>query len=100
MRTARARRLIAIGAIVFALVHTAWARNYQEASELAEIFKANGVGGAFVLFERETDTMLVWNEARAKERFAPARGSNESFSESVQIGEVLRSTHGAFVRHE
>ena len=72
MRTARARRLIAIGAIVFALVHTAWARNYKEASELAEIFKANGVGGTFVLFDRETDTMLVWNEARAKERFAPA----------------------------
>jgi beta-lactamase class D OXA-50 len=61
-----------IGATLFALCHPAWARTYREVSELAEVFKGNAVTGTFVLFDREADTIFVWNEARAKERFAPA----------------------------
>jgi beta-lactamase class D len=45
---------------------------YREAPELAQIFQEQGVAGTFVLFDVAADTMLVWDEARAKKRFTPA----------------------------
>jgi len=72
MTTARARRLLLIGATIVALSHPAWARSYKEVLEFAEVFKANAVNGTFVLLDSEADTMFVWNEARANERFTPA----------------------------
>jgi beta-lactamase class D len=48
------------------------ARTYREAPELAKIFQAQGVSGTFVLFDVAADTVLVWDEARAKKQFTPA----------------------------
>ena len=66
------KRLLVVGALLFALAHATAARTYKEVSELGKIFESNGVAGTFVLFDREADAMFVWNEARAKERFIPA----------------------------
>ncbi|MEP6821435.1 MAG: class D beta-lactamase [Chthoniobacterales bacterium] len=64
---------------LFLLVLALWipaqtvsAQTFREVSGLGELFRAQGVTGTFVLFDREADTMLVWNEARAKKRFTPA----------------------------
>jgi len=48
------------------------AQGVKEVPELGKPFQASGVVGAFVLFDREADTMFVWNEVRARERFVPA----------------------------
>ena len=48
------------------------ASSFKEVPELGSIFEKNAVAGTFVLLDRETDTMFVWNEARAKQRFIPA----------------------------
>jgi beta-lactamase class D len=48
------------------------ARNYREAPELAKCFTSHGVQGTFALLDLEADIVMVWNEARAKERFIPA----------------------------
>lgn len=48
------------------------AQSVREISKLGEFFKAQGVNGTFVLFDREADTLLVWNEARTEKRFTPA----------------------------
>ena len=45
---------------------------FKEVPELGKFFAENGVQGTFVLFDREADTMFVWNEARARKRFIPA----------------------------
>src|SRR6187401_2370058 len=55
-----------------ALLHSLPARTYQEVPGLAKCFQDQEVGGTFVLFDVGTDTMFVWNEARAKKRFTPA----------------------------
>ena len=39
---------------------------------MGELFRAQALTGTFVLFDREADTMLVWNETRARKRFTPA----------------------------
>lgn len=64
--------LVALIALLSLLAQTALAQNFREVSRLGELFQKNGVTGTFVLFDRETDTMLVWNESRAKKRFTPA----------------------------
>lgn len=48
------------------------AQTYREAAELGALFKTQAVTGTFVLYDREADTMFVWNEVRAKKRFIPA----------------------------
>ena len=48
------------------------ARTFREAPELAKIFTDNGVQGTFVLLDPATDTVVVLNETRAKQRFTPA----------------------------
>jgi beta-lactamase class D len=53
-------------------LHSLPARTYREVAELEQVFKGQGVAGTFVLYDVATDTMLVSNEARAKQRFAPA----------------------------
>lgn len=61
--------------ILFSLVtfsNVASAVSFKEVPELEKFFKDSGVAGTFVLFDPAADTMFVWNEARAKERFIPA----------------------------
>jgi beta-lactamase class D len=49
-----------------------FAQTYQEIPEVAKCFHNGEVAGTFVLFDVAKDTMLVWNEGRAKKRFVPA----------------------------
>lgn len=51
---------------------TAAAQTLKVLPELASLFAAQEVVGTFVLYDAAADTMLVSNEARAKERFTPA----------------------------
>jgi beta-lactamase class D len=60
--------LIALGLSI----HSLSAQTYKEAPELEKCFKDAGVAGTFVLFDVSANTMLVWDEARAKKRFSPA----------------------------
>ena len=53
-------------------IHSLSAQTYREAPELKKCFSDAGVVGTFVLFDVANDTMLVWDEARAKKRFTPA----------------------------
>lgn len=48
------------------------ASSLKEVPELEKFFKNRGVVGTFVLFDADSDTMFVWNEERAKQRFIPA----------------------------
>jgi beta-lactamase class D OXA-50 len=48
------------------------ARSYREAPELERFFSDKGVQGTFALLDPATDTVIVSNEARAKQRFTPA----------------------------
>jgi beta-lactamase class D len=57
---------------LMALCRMASAQTYKETPQLGDIFKANDIVGTFVLLDREKNTMLVWNEARARQRFIPA----------------------------
>lgn len=45
---------------------------FKRVPELEKVFKERGLSGTFVLFDAAADTMLVWNEERATQRFAPA----------------------------
>ena len=45
---------------------------FNRVPELEKVFKERGLSGTFVLFDAAGDTMLVWNEERATQRFAPA----------------------------
>jgi beta-lactamase class D len=65
-----ARLLIVLA--VFIPLCSVSARSYREAPELAKYFADKGVQGTFALLDLATDTVVVWNEARAKERFTPA----------------------------
>lgn len=65
-------RIAIVLSFLVASVHPLVAWTYQEVPKLAKCFEAQGVAGTFVLFDVATDTMLVSNEARAQERFAPA----------------------------
>lgn len=66
------RKLLAL--FLFAIVSSRPlpAQTFQDAPELGKIFRAQGVVGTFVLYDREADKMFVWDEARAKKRFTPA----------------------------
>jgi beta-lactamase class D len=52
--------------------HSLSAQKYQQLPELKKCFEDAGIVGTFVLFDVAADTMLVWDEARAKKRFTPA----------------------------
>ena len=58
--------------LLFASLDSLSARSYREAPQLEKCFADKGVLGTFALLNPETDTVIVWNEARAKERFTPA----------------------------
>lgn len=45
---------------------------FKSVPELERVFQKRGISGTFVMFDTAADTMLVWNEERAKQRFAPA----------------------------
>lgn len=64
--------LVLLAFALSVLAHTAIAQTFRAVPEIGELFRAQGVTGTFVLFDREADTMLVWDEARAKKRFIPA----------------------------
>jgi beta-lactamase class D len=66
------RRLLSILFSLAALSNIASAISFKEMPELEKFFKDQGVTGTFVMFDPAADTLLVWNEARAKERFIPA----------------------------
>lgn len=66
------RTLLVAGISMFASPQIASARTFKDVSELGHVFKAKGINGTFVLLDREADTIRLWNEARAKERFTPA----------------------------
>ena len=69
----RIRQLIVVAVSLGAMVcRSASARTYEEAARLAEVFKAHGVTGAFVLFDPTTETVHMSDEVRAKKRFIPA----------------------------
>jgi len=53
-------------------IHSLSAQKYQEVPELMKCFEDAGIVGTFVLFDAATETMLVWDEGRAKRRFTPA----------------------------
>jgi beta-lactamase class D len=48
------------------------ARSYREALELEKVFADKGARGTFALLDPAADTIIVFNEARAKKRFTPA----------------------------
>ncbi|HEX8281407.1 MAG TPA: class D beta-lactamase, partial [Chthoniobacterales bacterium] len=66
------RACLILLALALVLCGRAAAHNYEERAELAQFFEAQKVTGTFVLFDPASETMLVSNEARAKERFTPA----------------------------
>jgi beta-lactamase class D len=65
---------LATFAVSLALSSMVSATSFRESPELEKVFQNNGVVGTFVLFNpsADSDTMLVWNEERAKKRFIPA----------------------------
>jgi beta-lactamase class D OXA-50 len=58
--------------ILFASLISLSASSFREAPELAKFFTDKGVQGTFALFDSATDTVIVSNETRAKQRFTPA----------------------------
>ena len=66
------KRFLSIFLIVAALAESTSAVSFKEVPELERFFKERNVVGTFVLYDVAADTMLVWNEERAKRRFIPA----------------------------
>jgi beta-lactamase class D len=66
------KRVFILLIVLAVSLHSVSARTYQQVPELAKVFKDKDVVGTFVLFDVATDTMVVWDEARAKKRFTPA----------------------------
>jgi beta-lactamase class D len=64
-------RTVTILAFVIPLTSLS-ARSFREAPELAKCFTDKGVQGTFALLDSAADTVIVSNEARAKQRFTPA----------------------------
>lgn len=64
-------RLVTLLCLVVSLTSLS-ARSYREAPELARFFRDKGVQGTFALLDPTIDTVIVSNEARAKQRFTPA----------------------------
>ena len=71
---ARLRALAVFLSLLLALAfsRSSSASGLKELAELANVFRAHGVTGVFVMFDPATDTMLVSDEARARQRFVPA----------------------------
>jgi len=65
-------RFLALLILPLASLQPLSARTYEETPQLAKVFKDNGVAGTFVLFDVETDSMLVSDKERATKRFIPA----------------------------
>ncbi len=59
-------------AVAAVCCHSVSAATFKEMPEFGPFFEAHGLVGTFVLFDREADTIFVWNEARAQQRFPPA----------------------------
>ena len=66
------KRFLSILFFLGTLSNVASALSFKEVSELDKFFKDRGVTGTFVLFDPAADTMFVWNQERAKQRFIPA----------------------------
>ncbi len=66
------KRVFALFAALALSIQVSFAQTYREAPELKPCFEDAGVAGTFVLFDVAADTMLVWDEARAKQRLTPA----------------------------
>jgi beta-lactamase class D OXA-50 len=64
-------RLVIFFAVVISLSSLS-ARSYREAPQLEKFFADKGVQGTFALLDSATDTIIVSNEGRAKQRFIPA----------------------------
>ena len=57
--------------IVVALSKSSLGVSLKEAPGLGKVFKDQNVVGTFILYDVAADTMLVWNQERAKRRFIP-----------------------------
>lgn len=66
------KRFLPIFLIVVALSKSALGVSFKEAPGLEKVFKDQSIVGTFILYDVAADTMLVWNEERAKRRFIPA----------------------------
>ena len=58
--------------VATALSTAVCAASFKEVPELEKFFKNRSVVGTFVLFDADSNTMFVWNEERARQRFIPA----------------------------
>ena len=66
------KRILILLTMLGASFHSLSGQTYREVPELAKVFKEKDVVGTFVLFDVAANTMLIWDEARAKKRFTPA----------------------------
>jgi beta-lactamase class D len=66
------KRILILLIVLAASFHSLPAQTFQEVPELAKVFKDRDVIGTFALFDVAANTMLVWDETRAKKRFIPA----------------------------
>ena len=66
------KRLLIAGLTLGAVGAAAFGFVFKRAPEVEQVFKERGISGTFVMYEAAADTMLVWNEERATQRFAPA----------------------------
>src|SRR5687768_11943616 len=72
MTSMKTRVVIFLALVLAVSLSSLSARSYREAPELEKIFAEKGLQGTFVLLDLATDTLIVSNEARAKQRFTPA----------------------------
>src|SRR5688572_5477777 len=63
---------ILIGVLTLTTIGATFGFVFKRVPELEKIFKERGLSGTFVMFDAAGDTMHVWNEERATQRFAPA----------------------------
>jgi len=66
------KRALLLFVFVAASLQSIAARDHKEAPELGKYFDEMKVVGTFVLFDVAADKMIVWNKARAEQRFTPA----------------------------
>ncbi len=72
-------------AVAAVCCHSVSAATFKEMPEFGPFFEAHGLVGTFVLFDREADTIFVWNEARAQQRFRRHRRSRSRTRSSASI---------------
>ncbi len=71
----RRSRLCLIAVCMLLALTPVWSANssdWKESAEVAEIFKASGLNGTFVLYDVESGTYIGCNKDRAETRFIPA----------------------------